>query len=78
MLIHQEKDQLVVCVVRNMWQNAFLEPIVAMVCVKGGDMVKYCPNVKGKVKGNSQNQSSDLSSEVQKRNHFYTLKARGE
>ena len=34
MLIHQEKDQLVVSLVINMWVNALLELIIAMVVEK--------------------------------------------
>ena len=71
-LIHLEKGQLVVSVERNMWVNALLGLIVAMV------VVKDCPNVRSHVKGNIQAQSSGPNSEFPKRNSFYALKTRGE
>ena len=48
MLIHQEKYQLVVCLVRNFWVNALLENYW---CGKGGHMMKDFPNVRSNSKG---------------------------
>ena len=41
-------------------------------------MLRDCPNVRIKGKGNSQGQPSGPSSEAPKRNCSYALKARGE
>ena len=77
-LIHQEKDQLLISVVRNMWDNSLYENNNCYGCEKGVHMVKYRPNVRSQGKRNNQDQSTNPSSEAPKRNHLYALKARGE
>ena len=57
MLTHQDKDQLVVSLVGNMWVNALLGLIVSMVVSKV-HMVKDCRNVRNQGKGNGQTQPS--------------------
>ena len=53
----QDKDQLVVSLVGNMWVNALFGLIVSMVVAKV-HMVKDCPNVINQGKGNGQTQPS--------------------
>ena len=47
-------------------------------CGKGGHMVKDCPNVTSKGKGNIQSPPSGPSSETPKINRIYVVKARVE
>lgn len=77
MLIHQKRDQLVVCLVRKMQVIILLGLIVAIDGGKGVHMVNDFLNVRSKRKGNGQAQLSDPSFQDPKRNHFYALKIRG-